>query len=331
MSHYVTRSLFDFYIYEFGRINKCSNSLETIIPNVNDRIILTKTDTVPIEYYHSVLKVFHDIDYQSRYEIDSLKSIFLSSDVHSAMLSNCISFTDLIRCISDMGKRNVSSSLINYIVDCKYTTIYLDVVEDRTPFYSPQSFFFILGYHAKKIFDMNLSEHEVVIGVKQQYIPDEEKVLTQITSRLRTNQSRSYIRIPNYIMEIKNSRYNELLNDFINLKYLELYKTSCDNFIDRVICMISSYWLENGMPPSVDFVSESLNISRVTFYRNLKERGVTYKWLVDEERRKMSLSLLKQNTLSVSEISDVLGYSNVSSFSRTFKRWFNTSPSEIKK
>jgi AraC-like DNA-binding protein len=60
--------------------------------------------------------------------------------------------------------------------------------------------------------------------------------------------------------------------------------------------------------------------------RKLHERGVTFRKLLDETRRQLADQYLKDSMLTVSEIAYLLGFSEVSSFSRAFRRWTGHAP-----
>ena len=72
-------------------------------------------------------------------------------------------------------------------------------------------------------------------------------------------------------------------------------------------------------------------MSRTTLYRNLAERNLTFKGIVDDMRKQSSLKYLNESTLSLGEICDLLGYANQSAFNRSFKRWFASTPSDYRK
>jgi len=73
-------------------------------------------------------------------------------------------------------------------------------------------------------------------------------------------------------------------------------------------------------------VARSLNISLRTMQRKLKEEGTSFRRLVDETRRQLAEQYLKDSTLVVSEIAYLLGFAEVSSFSRAFRRWTGHAP-----
>jgi AraC-like DNA-binding protein len=73
-------------------------------------------------------------------------------------------------------------------------------------------------------------------------------------------------------------------------------------------------------------VARALNLSVRTMQRKLGEQGMTFRALVDDTRRQLADQYLKDSMLSVSEIAYLLGFAEVSSFSRAFKRWTGKAP-----
>ncbi len=77
-------------------------------------------------------------------------------------------------------------------------------------------------------------------------------------------------------------------------------------------------------------VADSLHMSLRTLQRKLSEENTSYKELLDETRRELANQYLRQATLSVSEVTYLLGFSEPSNFSRAFKRWTGRTPSEFR-
>jgi len=73
-------------------------------------------------------------------------------------------------------------------------------------------------------------------------------------------------------------------------------------------------------------VADELGISIRTLARRLYELGLTFAQIVDELRFDLAQKYLRDPTLALSEITFLLGYSDVSVFSRAFRRWANTTP-----
>lgn len=98
--------------------------------------------------------------------------------------------------------------------------------------------------------------------------------------------------------------------------------------IDRVRATIRSRLAEGY--PSLETVSAELHLSTGAVQRGLAEKGASFKELVERTRREMALAYLGQRHLPISEISFLLGYSELSAFSRAVRRWTGTSPSALR-
>jgi AraC-like DNA-binding protein len=79
-------------------------------------------------------------------------------------------------------------------------------------------------------------------------------------------------------------------------------------------------------PPLKD-VARALRLSPRTFRRRLEGEGVSFSALVDVERMRKSLLLLRSQELTIEQISERLGYENVANFTRAFRRWTGKTPS----
>ncbi|TDI92080.1 MAG: AraC family transcriptional regulator [Chloroflexi bacterium] len=77
-------------------------------------------------------------------------------------------------------------------------------------------------------------------------------------------------------------------------------------------------------------VADSLHMSLRTLQRKLSEERTSYKELLDETRRELANQYLRQASLSVSEVTYLLGFSEPSNFARAFKRWTGSTPSEFR-
>ena len=64
--------------------------------------------------------------------------------------------------------------------------------------------------------------------------------------------------------------------------------------------------------------------------RRLSKRGTSFGQIVEDARRGEALRMLTETDAAVYEIAFCLGYQDVSSFNRAFKRWFGTTPREYR-
>ncbi|MBR1222193.1 AraC family transcriptional regulator ligand-binding domain-containing protein [Bradyrhizobium sp. U87765 SZCCT0131] len=79
----------------------------------------------------------------------------------------------------------------------------------------------------------------------------------------------------------------------------------------------------------IEDVCRALHVSRPTLYRRLKREGTSYTELLAAERRELAYSQIRQGQ-PVACVSDNLGFKDVSTFHRAFRRWFNQSPRAVR-
>jgi AraC-like DNA-binding protein len=79
----------------------------------------------------------------------------------------------------------------------------------------------------------------------------------------------------------------------------------------------------------IERLARDLGYSRQTLYRRLKAEGITYEQLLDGLRRRLALRFMREG-LSVKDAGYRLGFSDPAAFSRAFKRWTGTSPSDMR-
>ncbi len=77
---------------------------------------------------------------------------------------------------------------------------------------------------------------------------------------------------------------------------------------------------------SLEVLAQQLCMSTRSLRRHLQGQGVSYKTLLENERKRIALNRIEQQDISIDKLAELLGYNNASSFSRAFKRWFGISP-----
>lgn len=82
---------------------------------------------------------------------------------------------------------------------------------------------------------------------------------------------------------------------------------------------------------SLEDIAANFNISSRTLQRKLKEEGINFQQLADEARKSLAINYLKAGSYPVKEISYMLGYNELSAFTRTFKRWTGITPAIYQK
>ena len=91
--------------------------------------------------------------------------------------------------------------------------------------------------------------------------------------------------------------------------------------------------VRNHLPrgyPSLEAVSAELRVPASAIQRALARLGVNFKDLVERTRYDLALTYLRQRHLPLSEIAFLLGYSELSAFSRAVRRWTGKSPRQVR-
>jgi len=92
---------------------------------------------------------------------------------------------------------------------------------------------------------------------------------------------------------------------------------------------VTSLMAENpGRIWTLNEVAAKLHISPRTLIRKLESEGSKFQSLRDELSKKQAVNYLNDVNLSVESVGYLMGFSDVSSFRRSFKRWFGETPSQ---
>lgn len=78
--------------------------------------------------------------------------------------------------------------------------------------------------------------------------------------------------------------------------------------------------------PSLPDIAPTIGVSARTLQRRLASRGVVYRKLVEQVRRRLALQYLEQSGTDLTEIAFLLGYAELSAFAHAFQRWTGRSP-----
>ena len=104
--------------------------------------------------------------------------------------------------------------------------------------------------------------------------------------------------------------------------------TGTPPLLDRVKAEVRARLPEG--PPYVEDIADWLGIARWTLQRRLADEGLSFSDLVEGVRRDLAAVYIRQRHVPIADIGALLGYSEVSAFSRAFRRWFGASPAKLR-
>jgi AraC-like DNA-binding protein len=119
------------------------------------------------------------------------------------------------------------------------------------------------------------------------------------------------------------------------LQALEFYladrlklRSEDNDLLDKVNHLIATS-LGEGVP-EIEAIADTLGLSRRTLQRRLSEAGEVFSDMVDAVRREIAQDYVLHSDHSLTDISLMLGYQELSSFSRAFRRWTDASPQQLR-
>lgn len=102
-----------------------------------------------------------------------------------------------------------------------------------------------------------------------------------------------------------------------------------ENVFTHRVCELIAGELTGGTP-TTERIAGKLKMSARTLSRRLGDEDTSFQVLLDELRRGLALSYLRDRDLCVSEVAFLLGFGDANAFSRAFKRWTGEPPSRYR-
>ncbi len=100
--------------------------------------------------------------------------------------------------------------------------------------------------------------------------------------------------------------------------------TMPDSYSSQVMTAVSA--MLGNCVPNVARIEDITNLSLRNLQRKLQQEGTSFRELLEQARLERAHSLLSETVIPVTEISNMLGYSNPPAFSRSFKNWSAVTP-----
>lgn len=92
-------------------------------------------------------------------------------------------------------------------------------------------------------------------------------------------------------------------------------------------------WLveaHGGGAPTATEAANAMRMSVRTLHRHLRAEGTSFRQLLDRFRQERATELLARRDYGIAEVAFLLGFSELSSFYRAFRRWTGKTPAEFR-
>lgn len=103
---------------------------------------------------------------------------------------------------------------------------------------------------------------------------------------------------------------------------------------DQALSVQLALWLEQRFPdgePSLAEAARSFALSERSLQRRLADEQLTWLRLVDNTRRALAERHLHAPGMSLTQLAFLLGFADISSFSRAFRKWFGVPASQLRR
>jgi AraC-like DNA-binding protein len=114
------------------------------------------------------------------------------------------------------------------------------------------------------------------------------------------------------------------------VKLLELEATQVNQKMDLIQAVERAIARDLTEGSHIEKIAGDLNMSSRTLRRRLTEHSLTFETLLEQVRQARTMGLLANPDMSIERITEEVGYSDVRSFRRAFKRWTGMSPSAFR-
>lgn len=143
------------------------------------------------------------------------------------------------------------------------------------------------------------------------------------------NQKCTVLNIPYSALSIPLPRHDEVSKaQFIEIcQNIQKSLTRSEALSEQIAKLLDTY--ENY--PSIEQLSQTLNISDRTLRYRLKKEATNYREIISQHRLKRAKDLLKYSTLSIDQITEETGYKDTPSFYRAFKKEIGCTPAAYRK
>ena len=109
-----------------------------------------------------------------------------------------------------------------------------------------------------------------------------------------------------------------------------LQRTRVRSLGERIIHLLGPL-LNGGREPDLEEVALHLQLPTWTLRRKLAEEGTCFRSLLNDTRRDLAETYIRDTELAFGEIAYLLGFASAEAFQRAFKRWTGITPGEFRR
>ncbi|PWB31519.1 AraC family transcriptional regulator [Pseudomonas sp. SDI] len=109
-----------------------------------------------------------------------------------------------------------------------------------------------------------------------------------------------------------------------------LERTRIRSLAERIAHLLGPL-LNGGHEPDLEEVARRLQLPTWTLRRKLAEEGTQFRAILNDTRRDLAMTYIRDTELAFGEIAYLLGFASAEAFQRAFKRWSGVTPGEFRR
>nr|WP_314569778.1 AraC family transcriptional regulator [uncultured Pseudomonas sp.] len=157
---------------------------------------------------------------------------------------------------------------------------------------------------------------------------DQYNALGDIHFSAEANQ----VRLNQHTLALRNPQHcPSTWNLLLQLCERELEQLTRTRSLRERITRLLGPMLNGGREPDLEEVAARLKLPTWTLRRKLAEEGTQFRAILNDTRRDLAMTYIRDTELAFGEIAYLLGFASAQAFQRAFRRWNNQTPGEFRR
>ena len=119
------------------------------------------------------------------------------------------------------------------------------------------------------------------------------------------------------------------IQQFLGSYLDELERSRKQDIVNQVSMLIRDLLPKGAC--SLKNIAQLMGLKERALQRRLSNEAVTFQQVLDQVRQQVAKEFLDSPASNLTNLAQMLGYADLSTFSKAFKLWFGTSPSRYKR
>lgn len=173
---------------------------------------------------------------------------------------------------------------------------------------------------------------EMTLETQLHDIPEASAALAAFRCQIRPSTGAQRLGFPIAWKASANPDHDPLLWAVAQTKIAALESmTGEPDDVAQIRAAIARMLADEHRVPRLKQISMALNMSSRTMLRQLSRHETSFHQLVEQERKARALPLIADCSMSLAEAARLLGFTDMSSFGRSFRQWFGDTPGNMRK